>query len=607
VADHARATSSLAGRLWALSRVGAVRLRPRRAGSATPGLVQKPSTITALAVFFERRMLVMLALGFAAGLPNLLIFDTLSAWLRQADVPLRTIGFFSLVTLAYSLKFLWAPLVDRIAIPLLTPLLGQRRSWMLTAQAVVILGLWLVSGSDPAANLWLVASFAVLVAFASATQDVVIDAWRIEAAGEERQGAMAAMYQWGYRIAILTAGIAPLLLAQRIDWSFAYAAMAALMAIGVAAVFAAPRERPRPAMPPLLARDLPVRPAAEALEWIGRLSLLLAGAFVFGVGFTGQFVILEWAAAAVGLAPDLVAGANAIWNQRPLGVLVQVGLACLGLFLIVGAALPLPGARTRPSTYFVRSYGDPVRDFFSRFRGTAGLILAMICCYRLSDFVLNIMNPFYLDLGFDLETIAEVRKGIGVVMLMLGVGVGGWSIARFGLIPSLVTGALAGPLSNLAFAWLATQGPDPRAFALAIMVDNVSAGYAGTVLIAYMSSLTSAGFTATQYALFSSLYSLPGKLIAAQSGVIVEASARMAAPGGPFAGLTALFSDLPPSSFADAAAGLGLSAAAVGAGYAVFFLYSSLIGLVALALALIIAGKQRRSAAPDDRAASAPP
>jgi MFS transporter, PAT family, beta-lactamase induction signal transducer AmpG len=588
-----------------LSQVGVAKLKPRRAGRAAQGLVQKPSTVAALAVFFERRMLVMLALGFTAGLPNLLIFDTLSAWLRQADVPLRTIGFFSLATLAYSLKFLWAPLVDRIAIPLLTAFLGHRRSWMLTAQAVIIVGLLLVSGSDPAANLWLVAAFAVLVAFASATQDVVIDAWRIEAAGEERQGAMAAMYQWGYRIAILTAGVAPLMLAKRIDWSFAYAAMAALMAIGVAAVLVAPRERPRPAMPPLLPRELPVRPAAEALEWIGRLSLLLAGAYVFGVGFTGQFVMVEQAAAAVGMTPDLLAGAHALWNQRQLGVVIQVGLACLGLCLIVAAALPLPRARTRPSTYFVRSYGDPLRDFFSRFAGTASLILAMICCYRLSDFVLNIMNPFYLDLGFDLDTIAEVRKGIGVAMLMLGVGAGGWSIARFGLTRSLIIGALAGPASNLVFAWLATQGPDPRAFALAVTVDNVSAGYAGTILIAYMSSLTSAGFTATQYALFSSLYSLPGKLIAAQSGTVVEASARMAAPGGPFAGLTALFSDLPAASFAAGAADLGVSAAALAAGYAIFFFYSCLVGLAALVLALVIAGKQTRNAAPGERAASA--
>jgi PAT family beta-lactamase induction signal transducer AmpG len=552
-------------------------------------------------------MLVMLALGFAAGLPNLLIFDTLSAWLRQADVPLRTIGFFSLATLAYSLKFLWAPLVDRTALPLLTPLLGHRRGWMLGAQAVIILGLWLVSGADPVANLGLVAAFAVLVAFASATQDVVIDAWRIEAAGEERQGAMAAMYQWGYRIAILTAGIAPLVLAEHIDWGFAYAVMTALMAVGVGAVLAAPRERLRPLLPPLLAPDLPARPAAEALEWTARLFLLVTGAWLFGLGFTGQFALLEWPAAALGASPGSLTALNALWTEGPVGMAIQVGLACLGLCLIVGAGLPLPGLRTRPSTYFVRSYGDPLRDFFTRFAGMAGLILAMICCYRLSDFVLNIMNPFYLDLGFDLTTIAEVRKGIGVAMLMLGVGAGGWSIARFGLMRSLIVGALAGPVSNLAFAWLALQGSDVRAFAVAVMVDNASAGYAGTVLIAYMSSLTSAGFTATQYALFSSLYSLPGKLIAAQSGTIVEASARMAAADGPFAGLTALFADLPPASFAAGAAELDVSRAALGAGYTIFFLYSCLIGLVALVLALLIAGKQVRNAAPGERAAPASP
>jgi PAT family beta-lactamase induction signal transducer AmpG len=149
------------------------------------------------------------------------------------------------------------------------------------------------------------------------------------------------------------------------------------------------------------------------------------------------------------------------------------------------------------------------------------------------------------------------------------------------------------------------QGPDPGAFAVAVVVDNVSAGYAGTILIAYMSSLTSAGFTATQYALFSSLYSLPGKLIAAQSGTIVEASARMAAPHGPFAGLTGLFADLPPAAFAAGAADLGVSAAALGAGYAVFFFYSCLIGLVALVLALVIARKQAGRAAPGERPAPA--
>jgi PAT family beta-lactamase induction signal transducer AmpG len=246
--------------------------------------------------------------------------------------------------------------------------------------------------------------------------------------------------------------------------------------------------------------------------------------------------------------------------------------------------------------YFTRSYGEPLADFFKRFAGSAGLILAMICCYRLSDFVLNIMNPFYLDLGFEKERIAEIRKGFGVIMLMAGVGVAGWAIARYGLIKPLIVGAFAGPLSNLVFAWLATQGPDWRAFAAAIAVDNLTAGFSGTILIAYMSSLTSAGFTATQYALFSSLYSLPGKLIAAQSGGIIEAAARGAAPGGPFAGFTGMFGKLPPNAYADAAAKLGVAPSALGAGYVVFFFYSCAIGAAAIVLAFMIARRQPKDA-----------
>jgi PAT family beta-lactamase induction signal transducer AmpG len=564
--------------------------------AATP---PKRSTWDAIAVFLERRTLVMLALGFAAGLPNLLVFDTLSAWLRESGVALQTIGFFSLATLSYSLKFLWAPLVDRNSIPVLTALLGHRRSWMLVCQALIIFGLWLISGSNPAANLGLVALFAVFVAFVSATQDIVIDAWRIEAVGQERQGAMAAAYQWGYRIAILTAGIAPLLTAAQVGWGVAYAAMAVLMAIGVAAVLLAPKENPRPEMPPLMPADMPAKPVPEAIEWTLRLALLLIGALVFGAGFTGIFDLLKNTLGLIGMA-DALGGLEAAWAERPLGVFIQVGFAVAGLALIVCAAFPAPGVRTRPGVYFQRSYGEPIADFFNRFTGSAGLILAMICCYRLSDFVLNIMNPFYLDIGFDLVRIGEIRKGFGVAMLMLGVGVAGWSIARFGLMKSLVVGAFAGPVSNLVFAWLATQGPDWRAFATAIVVDNMTAGYAGTVLIAYMSSLTSAGFTATQYALFSSLYALPGKLIAAQSGKIVEGSAR-AAEGGAF-GLTGLFRNLPEGSFARAA-DIGVSPAALASGYVVFFFYSCMIGLAALILAIMI---MRRTPKPTEAPAAAP-
>jgi PAT family beta-lactamase induction signal transducer AmpG len=555
----------------------------------------KRTTWDAIAVFLERQSLVMLALGFAAGLPNLLVFDTLSAWLRTEGVSLQVIGFFALATLSYSLKFLWAPLIDRSSVPVLTGLLGHRRSWMLVCQGLIILGLWLISGSNPTVNIGLVALFAVFVAFTSATQDIVIDAWRIEAAGEERQGVMAAAYQWGYRIAILTAGIAPLFIASRINWGVAYASMAVLMAIGIAAVLLAPKEKPRPAQQPLMPTDMPVKPAEEALEWALRLALLLGGALIFGTGFTAQLDLLKTVFGAFGATASL-AGLEAAWAEKPLGVFIQVGFALTGLAMIVCAALPAPGKATRPGVYFRRSYGEPLADFFKRFEGTAWLILAMICCYRLSDFVLNIMNPFYLDLGFDLERIAEVRKGFGVWMLVVGVGLAGWAIARFGLIRCLVAGAVVGPLSNLMFAWMATQGPDWRAFAAAIAVDNVTAGFCGTVLIAYMSSLTSAGFTATQYALFSSLYALPGKLIAAQSGGIVEGSARAAEEGGLLGGLRAFFQQLPDGAFARAA-DLGVSPASLGAGYVMFFFYSCLIGLLALVLALMIARKPRPSTA----------
>jgi PAT family beta-lactamase induction signal transducer AmpG len=552
--------------------------------------VQKRSTWAAIAVFFERQSLVMLALGFAAGLPNLLVFDTLSAWLRTAGVSLQVIGFFALATLSYSLKFLWAPLIDRSSVPGLSAMLGHRRSWMLVCQGLIIFGLWLISGSNPTQNIGLVALFAVFVAFASATQDIVIDAWRIEAAGEERQGVMAAAYQWGYRIAILTAGIAPLFIASRINWGVAYAAMAVLMAIGIAAVLVAPKEKPRPVQQPLMPPDLPAKPAEETIEWGFRLVLLVAGALIFGTGFTAQLDLLKSLFGVFG-ASDALAGLEAAWAERPLGVFIQVGFAFAGLAMIVCAALPAPGKPTRPSVYFWRSYGEPLADFFKRFEGIAWLILAMICCYRLSDFVLNIMNPFYLDLGFDLERIAEIRKGFGVWMLIVGVGVAGWAVARFGLIRCLVAGAVVGPASNLMFAWLATQGADWRAFAAAIAVDNVTAGFCGTVLIAYMSSLTSAGFTATQYALFSSLYALPGKLIAAQSGGIIEGSARAAEEGGMFGSVRSLFQNLPADAFARST-DLGVSPASLGAGYVLFFFYSCLIGLVALVLALMIARRQ---------------
>ncbi len=557
-----------------------------------------PSTDTqeqrsALSVFAERRTLVMMALGFAAGLPYLLIFDTLSAWLRQVGLSLQVIGFFSLATLVSSFKFLWAPLIDRTRVPFLTPRLGHRRSWMLLSQVVMIVGLASIATVDPTRRLGLMAGIAVLVGFWSATQDIVIDAWRIEVADEMRQGAMAAAYQWGYRGAMIVAGAVPLLLAQSVGWPLAYGTMAVLMGTSLLATLAAPRERAH-AIRQLALDAVARRPGADAVEWVVRLAIISTGAILLGSGLTANAVMLATIARGAGMsgAADAV---TALWRP-PAGIWWQLAAVLGGFAAIAVAVLPVPGRRTRPGTYLGAALSDPLRDFFTRYGRRAALILALVCVYRLSDFVLNIMNPFYLDLGFSLAEVAEVRKVFGVVATMVGVFAGGYAVARLGLMRALLIGAFGGPLSNLVFLWLATRGHDVPALFLAISIDNLLGGVAGTCLIAYMSSLTTEGFTATQYALFSSLYALPGRLIASQSGRLVEAAARSAEAGGMLSPLQALFAGVPPETFAGSMQRSGVGPSALGAGYAAFFIYSTAIGAFAVVLTLLVI--RRRAPSP---------
>jgi PAT family beta-lactamase induction signal transducer AmpG len=548
-----------------------------------------------LSAYLDRRTLVMLGLGFGSGLPNLLIFDTLSAWLRDSGLSLKVISIFSLATLAYSVKFLWAPLVDRLSIPFLTRWLGQRRAWMIATQILVLASLLLVAGGDPKAGLARFALFAVLTGFAGATQDIVIDAWRIEASEMSRQGAMAAAYQWGYRIAIIIAGALPLFLAGPIGWNLAYGLTAGLMAVAVAAALGAPREervQPRP----IPTGGLPRQPALEVGEWAARLAVLVFGGLLLGSALSADIGLIASIIKAIGLAAP-AAALQAAWAVKGEGVWLQLVAAIAGLAIIVTAACPLPRVRTRPGIYLSHALGDPLADFFQRFGGVAMLILALICVYRLSDFVLNIMTPFYLDLGFSKDEVAVVRKGFGVFMSMAGVFAGGLSVARLGVMRSMVIGAFALPITNTIFAWLATRGPDVGSLMTAIGVDNIVSGYAGTCLVAYMSSLTSAGFTITQYALFSSLYALPGKLLASQSGRIVEAAAHAAQPGGPFAPLTSLFTHTPPTAFAQAMSKSQVAPAALGAGYVAFFFYSGLVGVLSMVLAVLVARRTPRAVA----------
>jgi PAT family beta-lactamase induction signal transducer AmpG len=540
---------------------------------------------SAIGVYAERAPLVMVALGFSAGLPHYLIFDTLSAWLRSAGLSLEVIGFFSLVTLVSTFKFLWAPFIDRTRVPLLTAWLGHRRSWMLVCQALIMLGLWLIASSDPSHSLGRIAVFAVLVGFSTATQDIAIDAWRIEAAEMTKQGAMAAAYQWGYRVAIIVSGAVPLLLATAYGWNFSYAVMAALILIGVLGVVAAPREQQH-AIRSIQTEGIRPAPVLEALEWIARLAILAAGALVLGSGLAANAGVLARVLGAIG-ADRLSDGVLSAWSSD-VRVWVHLAAVLAGFALVVLAALPLPGTRTRPGVYLSSALADPLRDFFTRYRTTGALILALICLYRVPDFVLTIMNPFYLDLGYTLVEIAEVRKIFGVVMSMVGVFVGGVLVARYGLMRAMMIGAFAGPLSNLLFVWLALQEHDLIALFAAIGLDNVAGGIAGTCLIAYMSSLTSVGFTATQYALFSSLYAIPGRLIASQSGRIVEAAARSADAGGVLSGLKALVASQAPQSFAAAVERSGVTPAALGSGYIVFFTYTALLGVASVILSIAV-------------------
>jgi PAT family beta-lactamase induction signal transducer AmpG len=375
----------------------------------------------------------MLFLGFSAGLPFLLVAGTLTAWLAIAGVRMADIGMFAWIGIAYSLKFLWAPLVDRLPLPVLTASMGRRRSWMLVSQVGVAVGLLGVAASDPAGELPRIAAFAILAAFAAATQDIVIDAYRIEAVELKLQGAMAATYQIGYRAAIIAAGAGALVIADFGNWQLAYQAMAALMGIGMVTTL-------------LIAEpDTPSRPES-----------------------------------------------------------------------------PVPGRMAR---WLADAVIGPFADFFRRNGRQALMLLLFIGFYRVSDMVLGVMaNPFYIDLGFSLAEIATITKVFGVIVTLTGAALGGVAVARYGLNGPLVAGAVLLAVTNLFFAAMAVYGPELWFLVITISADNLAAGFTGTVFIAYLSGLTNVAYTATQYALFSSLMTLPGKFISGFSGQIVEAA-----------------------------------------------------------------------------------
>ena len=390
-------------------------------------------------VYKEAATLRMLFLGFSAGLPLLLVLGTLSFRLREAGIDRTTIGYLSWVGLAYGFKWVWAPLVDRLPLPGLTRLLGRRRSWLLFAQSLIMAGLLGMALTDPKYTLDTMVWFALMVAFGSATQDIALDAYRIESADVDRQAALAAAYQTGYRLAMIWAGAGVLWIAARAEianaaayqhsaWQTAYLVMAVSMLVGVLTVLLSPE----PAQ-----KVLP--PAKNAAEWI-------QGALV-----------------------------------------------------------------------------DPFADFIRRYRWQAALILGLIAVYRISDVVMGIMaNPFYVDMGFTKDEVAAVTKVFGVIMTLVGAFIGGVLSMRFGIMRILMLGAILSAASNLLFAWLGTRGHDVNALIFVVSADNLSSGIASAAFIAYLSSLTNISYSATQYALFSSLMLLLPKFLAGYSGKYVD-------------------------------------------------------------------------------------
>lgn len=416
--------------------------------AATGTAPAKPGFFDLIRALGQRHVAIMLLLGFSSGLPFLLSVGTLGVWMTTAGVDIKTVGMMSLVNFAYSFKFLWAPMVDSVPLPVLGRLLGRRRAWMLLSQTVVIGALVALSQGDPVNGLEMIALAAVLLAFGSATQDIAVDAWRIEVAPVEEQPLMAAITTLGYRLGLLTAGAGALFMATRPSWETAYLVMAAAMLVGVAGALLANRT-PEPEGPAAGEAEI-----GEALERSG-------------IGRRGA----------------------------------------------------------RATQFLYRAVVAPFVDFFARHGlTTALLILLLISLYSLSDRVMGVLaSPFYVRQGFSTDEIALVSKTYGVWIGIAGALLGGVAAIRLGPKLTLILGVFLGSASNLAFAWLATRGHDMNAFVVAITFENALGGFAGTALIAFISSLTNVKFSGTQYALFSSFAALPGKFVGGASGYIMEA------------------------------------------------------------------------------------
>ncbi len=425
------------------------------------------SWTSALKIYLKPICIRMLLLGFSSGLPLLLVLGTLSFRLREAGVELRVIGFMSWLGLAYGCKWLWAPIVDNVGIPYMTAHMGQRKAWLALSQLLIIAGLLGMAFFNPQHSFGVILACAAITAFASATQDISLDAYRIESASTEYQGALAACYQTGYRIAMIWAGAGCLAIAafasgaedalayDQWGWTVAYGVMAASMAVGLCTVIFSPP-------PSVTDEQLKAKQLADTAEQI-------------------QAFVLR----------------HPKWQPT-------VAKVC-GWFLVI--------------------CWNPFKDFFIRYRRDAVIVLLLIATYRISDVVMGVMsNPFYRDLGFSKEEVAAVSKIYGVIMTLVGAFLGGVVVVKIGVLKTLFIGGLLSSATNLLFSWLATVGHNLTFLIFTISADNLAGGLASSAFVAYLSGLTNVKYSATQYALFSSVMLLLPKFIAGFSGVFIEAT-----------------------------------------------------------------------------------
>jgi MFS transporter, PAT family, beta-lactamase induction signal transducer AmpG len=492
--------------------------------------MQQTSWLQSFKVYLELPVLRMLGLGFSAGLPLLLVLGTLSFRLREAGIDRTTIGYLTWVGLAYGFKWCWAPLVDRLPIPWLTARLGRRRSWLLLAQLIIIGGLIGMAMHDPKLSLTTVVMFAVVVAFGSATQDIALDAYRIESADEQRQAALAAAYQTGYRLAMIWAGAGVLWIAARVElvtvakydhsaWQVAYLCMAASMIIGVVTVLISKEPTQIDKVVAAAEKEKLISSFANEglpLRWVFLLCLGVV-VFIYQL-FPTIWSLLNSGVSLLSLIESFIAP------------LLLITLGYLGyrykwqeLRISIHASLAPMCAWVHQTIY------SPFADFVNRYKWHAALILALIAVYRISDIVMGVMaNPFYVDMGYTKDQVAGVTKVYGVIMTLVGAFIGGVLSMRLGVMRVLMLGALLSAMSNLLFAWLAEQkapgvAPSLQALVWIISADNLSSGIASAAFIAYLSSLTNIQYSATQYALFSSLMLLLPKFLAGFSGKVVDA------------------------------------------------------------------------------------